>query len=210
VAGAPVDGVAAGRRRVLALVEARAPFALSRAELENAERGAEDLDLDELQAAARRMARLENVAVFHGWPEVGIEGIAGRSPHDPLDLGEDFDDYPRPVARAVDKLRCGGVEGPYGLALGPDGYTGVVETTEHGGYPLFDHLRHILGGPIVWAPGVRGALVLSLRGGDFLFECGQDLAIGYDDHDAGTVRLHLEETFSFRVATPEAAVVLRG
>ena len=101
-----------------------------------------------------------------------------------------------------------GISGPYGLALGPTGYTGVVETTEHGGYPVFEHLGHILNGPIVWAPGVQGAVVLSLRGGDFLFESGQDLSIGYDHHDRQDVHLYLEESFSFRVATPEAAIAL--
>ena len=84
----------------------------------------------------------------------------------------------------------------------------MVETTEHGGYPLFDHLRKILDGPLVWAPGIDGGVVLSLRGGDFLFECGQDIAIGYDSHDAENVELYFVESFSFRVATPEAAVAL--
>jgi uncharacterized linocin/CFP29 family protein len=60
----------------------------------------------------------------------------------------------------------------------------------------------------VWAPGVNGAVVLSVRGGDFLFESGQDLSVGYDSHDADAVRLYLEESFSFRVATAEAAVAL--
>ena len=73
----------------------------------------------------------------------------------------------------------------------------MIQTTEHGGYPLFDHLKKILaGGPIVWSPGVRGAVVVSLRGGDFLFESGQDLSIGYDRHDADRVYLYLEESFS--------------
>ena len=94
------------------------------------------------------------------------------------------------------------------LALGREQYRRVVETAEHGGYPLLDHLGKILEGPIVWAPGVKGAVVVSLRGGDFLFESGQDLSIGYDSHDADGVRLYLEESFSFRVATPEAAVAL--
>jgi uncharacterized linocin/CFP29 family protein len=73
---------------------------------------------------------------------------------------------------------------------------------------VFDHISKILGGPIVWAPGVEGAVVLSLRGGDFLFESGQDLSIGYEGHDDQAVRLYLEESFSFRVATAEAAVAL--
>ena len=84
----------------------------------------------------------------------------------------------------------------------------MVETAEHGGYPLLDHLHKILEGPIVWGPGLEGAVVLSLRGGDFLFESGQDLSIGYESHDAAVVRLYVEQSFSFRVVTPEAAVVL--
>ena len=84
----------------------------------------------------------------------------------------------------------------------------MVETTEHGGLIVFDHLRQILGGPIVWAPGVQGAVVVSLRGGDFLFESGEDLSIGYHHHDADSVHLYLEESFTFRVTSPDAAVVL--
>jgi len=125
-----------------------------------------------------------------------------------MPLGEQADTYPRSVAGAVEQLLQSGIGGPYGLALGPDEYTRVIETTEHGGYPLLDHLRKILGGPIVWAPGVEGAVILSLRGGDFLFESGQDLAIGYERHDAEAVHLYLEESFSFVVATPEAGVAL--
>ena len=49
---------------------------------------------------------------------------------------------------------------------------------------------------------------MSLRGGDFLFESGQDLSIGYSHHDADEVNLYLEESFSFVVATPEAAAPL--
>ena len=84
----------------------------------------------------------------------------------------------------------------------------MIETAEHGGYPLFDHLARILEGPIVWSPGLTGAVAVSLRGGDFLFESGQDLALGYSHHDADEVHLYLEESFSFIVATPEAAAPL--
>jgi uncharacterized linocin/CFP29 family protein len=208
VAVTPVEGVAAAQREVLPFVESRADFTVSRSELADADRGAADVDLAGLDRAARRMARVENVAIFHGWEQAGMVGIAQASSHPPIGLSEDAAGYPRHVAKAVEVLLCCGVGGPYGLALGPDDYTAVVETTEHGGYPLFDHLRHILRGPIVWAPGVSGAVVLSMRGADFLFRCGQDLSIGYDHHDAEAVHLYLVESFSFRVATPDAAVAL--
>ena len=208
VAAAPCEGVTGVRRRVLPLVETRADFELSRSELRDADRGAADADLAALDTAAHQIAVAENLAVFHGW-QGAVTGISEASPHEPRSLGETADAYPRQVAGAVERLLCNGVTGPYGLALGREQYRRVVETAEHGGYPLLDHLRKILEGPIVWAPGVNGAVVVSLRGGDFLFESGQDLSIGYDSHDGEVVRLYLEESFSFHVATPEAAVALK-
>jgi uncharacterized linocin/CFP29 family protein len=206
---APAEGMRAYQRRVLPLAELRLDFSVSRAELLDIDRGATDSDLSALDTAARRMAEAENVAVFGGWSAAGIQGIADSVTTSTVPLGDDVAHYPRHVARAVEMLLYAGISGPYGLALGPDGYTGVVETTEHGGLIVFDHLHQILGGPIVWAPGVVGAVVVSLRGGDFIFEVGQDLSLGYDSHDTNQVNLYLEESFTFRTVTPEAAVVLR-
>jgi uncharacterized linocin/CFP29 family protein len=208
LADVPGDGLEAVQRRVLAVVELRATFALARSELRDADRGAQDADLAALDEAAHRIATAENRAVFHGWPAAGITGIAEASSHDAIALGDNCEVYPRHVARAVEALLQAGIEGPYGLALGPEPYTRVLETTEHGGYPLLNHLRQIIGGPLVWAPGVQGAVVVSQRGGDFLFDAGEDLSIGYDRHDSDTVDLYLVESFTFRVATPEAAVAL--
>jgi uncharacterized linocin/CFP29 family protein len=205
---APCEGVSGLHRRVLPLVEMRADFELSRAELRDADRGADDTDLEALDEAAHQIAVAENIAVFHGW-HGAITGIGEASPHEQPQLGDVADGYPRLVAGAVERLLCSGIAGPYGLALGREQYRLVVEIAEHGGYPLLDHLRKILEGPIVWAPGVKGAVVLSLRGGDFVFESGQDLSIGYESHDSDVVRLYLEESFTFHVATPEAAVALK-
>ena len=66
IADVPGEGIAASRRRVLGLVELRAHFSISRAQLDDAERGAKDVDLGTLDTAARRIAIAENAAVFHG------------------------------------------------------------------------------------------------------------------------------------------------
>jgi uncharacterized linocin/CFP29 family protein len=201
------DGVTALRRRVLALVEARADFEISFDELRDADRGTTDADLDALDLAAHRIAVAENVAVFHGWSGA-ITGITEASPHAPVPLGASSQEYPSAVAAAVERLLGSGIAGPYALALGAEQHRLVIETAEHGGYPMLEHLREILDGPIVWAPGVRGAVLVSQRGGDFLFDCGQDLSIGYDSHDEQVVRLYLQVSFSFQVATADAAVPL--
>jgi uncharacterized linocin/CFP29 family protein len=208
LAVSPHEGVSAVRRRVLALVELRADFTVSLAELADRERGAQDADLASLDEAAHRIAVAENRAVFRGWPEAGITGIVAASPHAPLSLGGEPERYPSAVAGAVELLLHNGIGGPYGMALGPEQYQLVIETAEHGGHLLLDHLRKILDGPILWAPGVEGAIVLSQRGGDFILDCGEDLSLGFRRHDEQAVHLYIEESFSFLAATPEAAVAL--
>jgi uncharacterized linocin/CFP29 family protein len=204
----PWDGLRAARRQVLPLTELHAPFTVSREELQDVDRGAQDVDFAGLDQATDRLAVAENSAVFQGWDSAGIVGIAQSAKHDPIALGDNCERYPRHVAMAVERLLTAGIAGPYGLALGPDTYTRVLETSEHGGYPLLDHLRKILRGPLVWAPGVEGGVVVSMRGGDFLFESGEDISAGYDRHEGDIVHLYLVESFSFRVVTREAAVAL--
>src|SRR5436305_6496153 len=94
IGSVPADGVSALQRRILPLVEARADFELSRSELRDADRGADDIDLEALDKAAHQIAVAENVAVFHGW-EGAVEGIADASPHDRLTLGDTAEGYPR-------------------------------------------------------------------------------------------------------------------
>ncbi|GAB3396398.1 family 1 encapsulin nanocompartment shell protein [Humibacter soli] len=208
VVSAPEEGVIARSRRVLPLAEVRADFVLRREELDSADRGAEDVDLGPLDEAAVRIARVENSAVFNGWDALGIIGVLPASPHEPIvhtSMAEEYDDA---VTQAVATLKRSGVDGPYALALGPTLWTSVIEANEGGGYPLIRHLRDILGGPVEWVPGLDGAVVLSQRGGDFVLEVGEDLSIGYASHDAQNVSLYLEESLSFRVNTPEAAIAI--
>ncbi len=203
----PSEGVSALQRKVLPLVELRAEFKVSRVELEDVDRGTSNPDLEELDEAILQIALGENVTVFHGHAAAGFRGITESTSHEPIAVG-DIAKAPDAVARGVDALRQAGIDGPYALAICPDMYTTIVESTEYGGELVLDHLRKILGGPLVWSPGLEGGVVLSLRGGDFKIESGQDLSIGYLDHDADVVRLYLEESFNFRVLEPDAAVAL--
>ncbi len=209
LASAPGDGVSGLQRRVLALVEARADFTVKLDELRDADRGAGDADLDDLDRAARSIAVSENAAVLHGWDDA-IVGITQASPHEPIALAEKGEKYPSAVAAAIERLLASGIAGPYGLALGEQEYRRAIAAAESGGYPVLEHLHQILDGPIVWAPGLSGGVLVSQRGGDFLLDCGQDIAIGYDSHDEREVHLYLQESFTFQAVTPDAAIALAG
>jgi uncharacterized linocin/CFP29 family protein len=204
----PVDGVEAARREVLPLVQLRAAFELTRSELDAVERGARDVDLGPLIDAATRIARAEDTAIFHGYAAAGIQGIDQASAHPVLPIAENYQEYPRSIAEATRLLRVAGVDGPYAIALGPRCYTGLTQAMGSGGYPVLNVVRKLVDGPLVWAPAVNGAMVLSIRGGDFELTVGRDLSIGYDSHGDASVRLYLVESMAFRVLTPEAAVAL--
>jgi uncharacterized linocin/CFP29 family protein len=204
----PGAGVEATIRVVAPMLELRTPFSLSRAELDAIDRGSRSPDLGSVVDAARKGAFAEDYAVFHGFPAAKVDGIATASPHDAIPISNDYEEFPRAVAMAIASLREAGVDGPYGIALGPRCYTGVIETTQKGGYPVLEQLRLIAGGPLAWAPALEGSVVMSVRGGDFELTLGEDLAIGFVSADAERVELYLEESVAFRAHTPEAAVAL--
>lgn len=201
------EGVESSVRLVQPLVEIRVPFTVSRAELDAIGRGATDPDLNPVRNAARAAAVAEDRAIFQGYAAAGIEGIFPASAHQQLEIPDKFESYPDVVAEAVNRLRREGVSGPYAIALGPRCYTGLTSTTSRG-YPVIDHVKQLVDGPIVSAPAADGAVVLSLRGGDFQLTVGQDFSVGYLDHDSVSVQLYLQESFTFRVVSPEAAVPL--
>ncbi len=203
-------GVEARLRVVQPLVELRRDFTLSREELDNASRGADDLELDALVEAARSLAFDEDQIVFEGYDAAGIQGMLPASPHPPLPLGDDVSSYPQVVAEALDTLRSAGVPEPYRLALCPTAYTTLERGAERG-YPVMQRVKRLVSEPVVRAPTLEGGGVLmSGQGGDFELTIGRDIALGYSRHDAESVTLYFEESLAFRVLSPEAAVRITG
>lgn len=203
----PGEGMIASQREVKALVEVRAPFELSRQAIDDVERGSEDSNWQPAKDAAKTLAFAEDRAIFDGYKAANIQGIREGTSNPVTSLPDDVRDYPDAVAQALTQLRLVGVNGPYSVALGADEYTALAETRDHG-YPVLEHVKRILDGNIIWAPAIHGAFVLSTRGGDFELNLGQDVSIGYLSHTDTVVRLYLQETFTFRVLTSEASVVL--
>lgn len=203
----PVEGVSAGIRTVQPLVEVRTPILLDTLELDMVARGGGDPDLGNVVRAAERTARVEDHAIFNGYAEGSIAGIIPSSPHAPISIGSAAD-WPGAVVRAKEVLRAAGIGGPYALALGPAAYDEVSAASEDG-YPIRKRIeRQIIDGPLVWAPAIKDAVLISTRGGDYELTVGQDLSIGYAYYDRSQIELYLTESFTFRVLEPAAAVSL--
>jgi len=203
----PSDGILARQREVRALVELRVPFELTREAIDDVDRGSEDSDWQPAKDAAKTIAFAEDRAVFNGYPAANIQGIREGTSNPIMTLPAEVRDYPDAVAQALSQLRLVGVNGPYSVLLGAKAYTELAETRDHG-YPVLEHVKRIVDGDIIWAPAIEGAFVLTTRGGDFELNLGQDVSIGYLSHTDAAVRLYLQETFTFRLLTGEASVVL--
>ena len=204
---APGEGIQAVRREVKALVELRVPFELSRQAVDDVERGATDSDWSAVKDAARKIAFAEDNSVFEGYDAAGIQGIRKGNSNPALTLPASVRAYPDVVAQAVSQLRLEGCNGPYTLVLGSEAYTAVNGGSDEG-YPVLTHLQRIIDGEIIWAPAIKGGFVMTTRGGDFELTLGQDISIGYLSHTETTVRLYMQESFTFRLLTTEAAVAL--
>jgi uncharacterized linocin/CFP29 family protein len=200
--------VQARLRRIQPLVELRIPFEVARAELDAIDRGARDPDLDTVIAAAREIAIAEDRSIFHGYEAAHITGITQASLAS-VPLGASHGDYPVAVSAALSKLRDEGIEGPFAVVLNEQLYRDLAARTDSG-YPILTHVQRLVDGAIVWAAGLDGGLVLSKRGGDFELTVGQDFSIGYLDHTNESVRLYIEESFTFLVLTEQAAVPLNA
>ena len=204
---APGAGILARQREVKALVELRVPFELDRRQIDDVERGADDSDWQPAKDAARLLAFAEDRAIFEGYAAGGIGGVREGTSNPVMPLPADIRGYPDAIAQALSQLRLVGVNGPYSVLLSADAYTGLSETSDHG-YPVLEHVKRLVDGQIIWAPAISGAFVLTTRGGDFGLYIGEDVSIGYLSHDDKTVRLYLEETFTFLLLTTEASVAL--
>lgn len=206
---APLDGVQARQREVRQVVELRVPFELSREAIDDVERGADDSDWQPAKDAATQLALAEDRAIFDGYEAAGIIGVRQGASTTRLSLPPNLADYPTVIAKALEQLRLEGVDGPYTVVLGADAYTAVSEASDQG-YPVLEHIRRLVNGEIIWAPAIQGGSVLSTRGGDFAFHIGQDLSIGYLSHTDSSVRLYLQESFTFLLLTTEASVTVQS
>jgi uncharacterized linocin/CFP29 family protein len=204
---APENGILARQREVKPMVELRVPFELDRQQIDDVERGANDSDWQPAKDAAKLLAFAEDRAIFEGYAAAGIEGIREGTSNPVLTLPPDVRAYPDVIAQALGQLRIEGVNGPYSVLLGADAYIALSESSDHG-YPVMRHIKALVDGEIIWAPAISGAFVLTTRGGDFGLYLGEDVSIGYLSHDDKTVRLYLEETFTFLLLTTEASVAL--
>ncbi len=201
-ASQPANDLSYGIHKVHHLVETRIPFELDINEMDNAVRGAKDLDLANLESAAQEIALFEERVIYHGLPEANIHGLKQCTGQECLSIGATPELLLETIAEGLTLFAGRSVEGPFSLVVGPILWSRMSAHLQ--GYPVKMQAENILGGQVLLSPYLSGefameAYMISQRGGDFEIILGNDLAIGYDSHTTTTVKLYFTESFTFRV-----------
>lgn len=202
----PQGPVRYGLYKINPLVEARAVFELDLWELDNLSRGAKDVDLDPLIAAARDIAGFEEAAILTGFVDGEIDGLRQSAALEPVAFGGGVKDLMPALAEALRHLHNASIGGPYAFVVPLDLWKSLNASID--GRPLVHHAQYVLDGPVILNTFLDQPFVISLRGGDSELVLGADLSVGYESHDSGKVRLFFTESFTFRVLEPRSYVFL--
>ena len=189
--------------------EGRLEFPKKQPKLDNVVRGAKDVDLANLEEAARKIAIFEEKVIYHGLPEANIRGLALCAEGECLTMGSKPEQLLEAIAEGITVFTGRSVEGPYAFVVGPKLWS--LMSAHLQGYPVKMQAENILGGQVVLSPYLTGkyeneAFMLSQRGGDLEIILGQDMAVGYDSHSSDKVKLYYTESFTFRILEPAAVI----
>jgi uncharacterized linocin/CFP29 family protein len=199
------DKVNYGIHDIIPLVEVRMPFELDIWELDNVTRGKENIELDNLIEAAKKIARFEEDAIYNGFKPAKMNGLLNVSEHKEIQLTGKDNQLVDLLSQAIISFRKEAVQGPFNLVVGHDLYQYI--NSYNMDYPLRKHIETILMGRIILSDNIDNAILVASRGGDFKLTVGQDFSIGYESHDKQKVQLYFTESFTFQVIDPAAVIV---
>lgn len=193
----PDSTVAAGIYKVQPLIEARVSFALNRWEMDNLTRGAKNIDLSNLEEAAKKIAEFEEIAVYRGFEAGQIKGLDCVGANKKIPFGKTDASIMEAISKGMITLREKFEAGPFVLIVGEEAYNRLNKSSQ--GYPLIKRIESLISGKILLSTVLEGAFLIPYDNSNFELTIGQDFAIGFDFYDQENIHLFITESFTFRV-----------
>ncbi|HEY8432243.1 MAG TPA: family 1 encapsulin nanocompartment shell protein [Sandaracinaceae bacterium] len=202
-------GAKISSRRAVPIPTLYSTFEMPRREIEGAIHPGLPLDTSPAEDAAEEVALAEEHLVYHGVPELGVEGIL----HHPSAHRVKLSDWSTAggaigdVIQAADRLDAERVNGPFALVLAPSLYNQLFRKYEGSDVLALDHLRRLAAGGIYKSHVLDGVGVLvSPDLGPIV--CAQDLEVSFLEVRASTLRFVVSSSVIVRLDEPAAACVL--
>lgn len=201
------DGLRVGLREPILMAEIRYDFSIPKTTLEAMKRDIEGFDDAPMRAAANAFGSAENGMILDGLEATGTAGLFA-SLTQPALQASGAKELMVAAARSTGMFNNEFVDGPFKLLVSGNTFAQLVVEAE-GGETMKQKIENVLGANavvITEALGDDTALVISQRGGDFVFYCGLDVQVGFDSESDDALNFFLLESGAFRVINPEAAV----
>jgi uncharacterized linocin/CFP29 family protein len=202
-----VDGVSYGIYKVLPLLESRIEFEMDRWELDNVNRGAKDVEFEPLEEAMKKLALFEENSIYNSCDQAIVHGMNENIENAQIDFGNNPTEIMEAISKGLLQLRMAYAEGPFTLVVNKEAYKRIL--SKDSGYPLDRRIENLIGGKIIFSHVVKGAYLLPYNHEDLELTIGRDYSIGYQSHNAETVRFFATESFTFRVLDPALIVKLK-
>lgn len=203
------NGISISTREPLKIVEIKKHFDVDSSIIEDIKRGVENFDDAPFANAVKEFSSLEGSILLDGLKEANIGGILKHKDLEKVEL-KGSKEILLGVAKSLGVFRNRFVDGPF-VALLSSATLAKLYTEFYDGMSLKSKLDEILGtNSIVVSEdiGDNSILILSQRGGDFIFYSGLDISIGFEKCDDKKCTLFLLETMAFRVYDCDGALLL--
>jgi uncharacterized linocin/CFP29 family protein len=200
-------GVRIGVREPILMAEVRHDFSIPKTTLEAMKRDIEDFDDTPMREAANAFGSAENGMILEGLEALGTPGILGALTQKTLQA-TGAKELMVSAAKSLGMFNGEFVDGPFKILVSSATFAQLAVEAE-AGETMKQKLENIFGAGalvITDAVGDDKALVISQRGGDFVFYSGLDVHVGFESESADALNFFLIESGAFRVINPEAAV----
>lgn len=197
------ESVCTGIYEMQNLVEARVSFELNKWELDNIQRGAKDVDFDNLYAAVEKLVLFEEKSVYHGYKKANIKGLSEVASNK-LSLGKDGNEILKNLGNAKYMLYSSYVKPPYDLIVSSEFFKAINILYDGGN--LIKNIEKLIDGKVIRSKVLKGALLLPRRDDDLELTVGQDFSIGFEKELEHTVKLFVTESFTLRTLNEDKVV----
>ena len=152
----------------------------------------------------KSLALFEENAVYNSLEQAIVHGIDEAAESKAMDFGKESTEIMEAIAKGLVELRKAYAGGPFTLVVNQEAYKRIL--SKETAYPLDKRIEKLIGGKIVFSHVVKGAYLLPFDHEDLELTIGRDYSIGYQSHDAESVRFFATESFTFRVLDPSIII----
>ncbi|MFK4784428.1 family 1 encapsulin nanocompartment shell protein [Fusobacterium sp. MFO224] len=189
---------------VLPLIETRFNFTLNRWNLDNVNRGDNNIDLTSLEEAIYKAAKFEEDLIYNGLEN--SKGLVNSCNNPPMKIGETPKEILENISKAIIILKDKYISDKLDLIVNYDIW--IKLNSIDSPIPLVKRIKELIKGDIIVSKFTPKAILIPHKNENFELSIGNDFSIGYQNHTSREVTLFITESFLFRILDKELFVIL--